>query len=115
MAIPPHNIGILTLLRGGRYATRQTSAERAMEQTVRERVAKRIARDMRTQEKALYNVAEDVTHPTRFLSRLYRAAKASKWTHDEARDAFIAPQEDCLNAIYGHASEHDSGDFPKAA
>jgi hypothetical protein len=103
------NMGTLTLLHGGRYATRQTSAERAMEQKVRERVARRIAQDARKQEKALYNVAGDVTHPTRFLSRLYRLAKASKWTHEEAREAFITPQIEMLEALYR------TGEFRPAA
>lgn len=111
MTTSDHNMGILTLLRGGRYATRQSSAERAMELKIRERVAKRIAADQRKQAKALYNVAEDVTHPTRFLARLYITAKAAKWTRDETKAAFIAPQIECLNALYGH----DTGDFPRVA
>lgn len=94
------NMRILRVLRGGRYGTRQSDAEREMEAKTRERTARRIAASGRAQDKALYNVAEDRTHPTRHDARLIRKAHAAKWTKAGAREVFVDPRIDYIDAVW---------------
>lgn len=75
--------------------------ERALEQEVREQAARLEAA---RKDKALYNVAEDVTHPTRTMARLIRRARERKLTREQAAALTIRPMEKYLARVYGEAS-----------
>jgi hypothetical protein len=80
-----------------------------LERAVRQRFAAMMAQ---ARDKSIYNVAEDVTHPTRVLARLLRKAKAQRVPHEQAKDV-VREIDKYVDRLYGHGG--DTGDFPAAA
>lgn len=106
--IDSRKLGKLTVVRGGLYATPKTSNEALLERGVRQHFAAMmtVARD-----KSIYNVAEDVTHPTRVLVRLLRKARARKVPHQQAK-GIVQEIDKYVDRLYG---VNESGEFPRVA
>lgn len=83
-------------------------AEVRLERDVRQKF---VAMMGRTKDRAIYNVAGDVTHPTRVLARLLRKARAKRVPHEQAKDV-VREIDRYVDRLYG---KHITGEFKPAA
>ncbi len=102
-------LGNLQLVRGGLYGTPRLSNETRLERGVRQRFA---AMMTAAKDKSIYNVAEDVTHPTRVLARLLRKAHDRRVPHEQAKEV-VREIDRYVDRLYGRAAE--TGEYRPAA